>query len=304
MSTTKNSDLMTRVIYILVVIAGRRTSLTISSAFIEAILKTLEKKYDFLKHIKIKNMTYFEGDPINAIEIKKSEINSIAPEKIGEAIESIIRVLCMDLEEETGLFFLQELKEKLDSNFHEKLEECGVDLELLRLEQRHLFEQLERKKQYLHSEDETADSEFKIEIPNYSWKEVATFKYKNNVCFLYDKHGKPLDRLHVSKIIEYYVRTLTDFGKLVLKKDNVELTEREYRLLELLHDRDLDEESAKYFLDATTAEFTYTLQQLVRYEYLQYVTFDEIRITEKGIRTVEERRATQKEKNFNPPLSK
>lgn len=295
MGKIKNSDLIKKVIYIIVVIAGRRTSLTVSSAFIEAVLKTLEKKYYFLKNIKINNMAYFEGDPLNAIEIKKSNINSIDPELVGESIESIIRVLCMDLEEETGLFFIQELKEKLDSDFHEKLEECGVDLELLKLEQRHLFEQLERKKQFFHSEEETKDSEFKIEVPNYSWKEIATFKYKNNVCFLYDKHGKLLDRLHVSKIIEYYVRTLTNFGKLVLKKDKVELTEREYRLLELLHDRDLDEESAKYHLNATTAEFNYTLQQLLRYEYLQYVSFDEVRITEKGIRTVEEKKAIQKQ---------
>ena len=140
MSKIKNTDLVRKVVYIIIVIAGRRTSLTISCAFMEAVLKTLQKKYDFLKHVTIKNLSYYEGDRSNAIQIKKSQIDSIAPKEIGKAIESMVRVLCMDLEEETGLFFIQELKENLDGDFHEKLEECGVDLELLKLEQRHFKE--------------------------------------------------------------------------------------------------------------------------------------------------------------------
>ena len=135
---------------------------------------------------------------------------------------------------------------------------------------------------------------FSPDITGQKFSKFHTFKYKNNVCFLYDKRGKLLDRLHVSKIIEYYIRTLTNFGKLILKKDKVELTEKQFRLLELLEKRDLDEEGAKYLLKATTAEFNYALRHLLRYEYLQHVSYDEIRITEKGIRTVEEKKAIQK----------
>lgn len=294
MFKTKNSDLIKEIILLIITIAGRRTSETVASAFMEAVLKTLERKYRFLKYIQIENVAYFEGHRSGAIHIKEQKVDSVDESEVGRAIESMIRVLCLDLEEDTGLFFIKEVKDNLDEKYLVKLRKCGVDLELLKLEQRHLFEQLEKKKSFIHSKEETADSEFKVEVPNYSWKEVKSFKYRNNVCFLYDKNGKLLDRLHVSKIIEYYVRTLTNFGKLVLKKDKVELTEKQLKLLALLNDRDLDEESAKHMLNATNAELNYIIHQLLRYEYLQYVSYDEIRITEKGIRTVEEKRAVQK----------
>jgi len=294
MKRVSNSDIIEKIIVIIITIAARRTSATAASAFMEAILKTLERKYRFLKYITVKNIAYFEGDASDALEIKRTQIDSIDPEEIGRAAESIIRVLCMDLEEETGLFFIQEIKDNLDSDYTEYLEKCGVDLELLKLEQRHFFEQLEKKKTFFHEEEETEQSDFHVEVPNYSWKQVASFKYKNNICFLYDKDGKLLDRLHVSKIIEYYVRTLTNFGKLVLRKDKIELTEKQFKLLELLSEKDLDEESAKFLLKATTAEFSYTLHHLLRYEYLQHVSYDEVRITKKGLRAVEEKRAVQK----------
>ena len=82
MTKIKNTDLVRKVIYIIIVIAGRRTSITISCAFMEAVLKTLQKKYDFLKYVTIKNLSYYEGDRSNAIQIKKSQVDSIDSKEI------------------------------------------------------------------------------------------------------------------------------------------------------------------------------------------------------------------------------
>ena len=279
---------MKQVILILISITGRRSSETIACAFIKAVLKTLEEKYTFLKDITVKDLTYHEGVRESAIIIKPN-FNTIKPDDVGDAIESLIRVLCMDLEEDTGLYFIQELKDRLDDKYVSELKKMGSDLELLRLEQRHLHEQLERKKAIIHHDTDTADSEIQVDMINYSWQSVASFKYRNNLCFLYDKNGKLLDKLDVNKLIEYYVRTLTDFGKLVLKEQRIQMTDKQIRLLQLVYDRDIDEESAVALLHVTPVEFNHMIQQLLRYEYLQYISYDEIKLTEKGVEAIEEK---------------
>ena len=283
MSKIENSDVLKKVMLTLIIITGHRSSETIACAFMEAIIKSLVEKYDFLKHVAIKNITYYEGAREDAITIT-SKIESVDPGIIGEAIESIIRVLCMDLEEDTGLFFIQELKSRLPDKYALKLEEMGVDLELLKLEQKHLHEQLERKKAFVHHDEaDTKETKIEVEPITYPWTSVSSFKYRNNICFLYDENGELLDKLSVDRLIEYYVRTLTDFGKLELKQNEIKLNEKQKKLLEMLYERDVDEESARFLLDVTKAEFTSMLQELLRYEFLQYVSFDEIRLTEKAI---------------------
>ena len=194
----------------------------------------------------------------------------------------------MDLEEDTGLYFIHELKTRLEEEYILALNDCGVDLYLLKLEQQHLHEQLERKKTIIHHESKSKEEEMKLEMPKYLWAEVATFKFRNNICFLYDKKGNLLDKLPIGKIVEYYVRTLTNFGKLVLKKDEIEITEKQKALLQLLYERDVDEDMALYFLDINKRELNYLLNQLLRYEYLQYISSDEIKLTKKGIELLEQ----------------
>ncbi len=289
MKKITNSEILRKITLLLITIAGRRSSDTIACAFMEAILLSLKEKYDFLRHITIHNITYHEGAIEGAIEIQ-GIIEKISPIKIGESIESIIRILCMDLEEDTGLYFIHELKTRLDNEYLVELKRIGVDLDLLKLEQKHLHEQLERKKMILHHQEETQNVEMKVTIPTYAWSDVATFKYRNNICFLYNKKGQLLDRLHINKLMEYYVRTLTDFGKLTLKKEKIEITAKQHKLLQMIYERDIDEETALYFLQVNKTELNNIINQLLRYEYLQYTSTDEIKLTEKGIEYLQEKK--------------
>jgi len=301
MSTIKNSNLMVQVLALLIQITARRSSDTIACAFIEAIIKTLQEKYYFLKCISIKNVTYYEGSIANAIRIK-SDFNFVKPELVGEAIEAIVRILCMDLEEETGLFFIKEFKDKLTESSLYELKIRGVDLDLLNLEQKHLHEQLEKRKALVHHESDENPAELQTHILNYTWDAVASFKYRNNMCFLYDKTGKLLDKLPLNKIIEYYIRTLTDFGRLVERPDEIVINDAEVEFLKMIYNRDMDEESARFFLRLTQAEFGHMLQRLLRAEMLQYVSEDEIKLTEKGVAFIEEKLKQTQNKTSGLPL--
>lgn len=231
-------------------------------------------------------MTYYEENAIHT----EPEINLVKPELIGHAIESIIRILCMDLEEETGLFFIKELKDRLGETYLLEFKKYGIDLDLLKLEQKHLHEQLEKKRSTVQHGSDTETKDIQAHILEYTWESVASFKYRNNVCFLYDKNGKLLDKLHLNEIIEYYIRTLTDFGKLVKKSEDMDITEKEYEFMEMLHGRDMDDESAKFLLNISEADFEHMLQRLLRYELLQFVSDDEIKLTDKGIVILEEKK--------------
>lgn len=277
---------MNRALTTLITITARRSSEAIACAFMDAILRTLKEKYSFLKFVTIKNMTYYEENVVHT----DSEINAVKPELIGQAVESIIRILIMDLEEESGLFFIKELKDRLGETYTMEFKKYDVDMDLLKLEQKHLHEQLEKKRSSIQHDSGAETKEVKTHILEYTWDSVASFKYRNNICFLYDKNGKLLDKLQLNEIIEYYIRTLTDFGKLVKKPDEMDITEKELEFLDMLHVRDMDDESAKFLLNISKADFDHMLQRLLRYELLQFVSDDEIKLTDKGIAIIEERK--------------
>jgi hypothetical protein len=296
----KNSDILNRTLTTLIEISARRSSQAIACAFMDAILKTLIEKYGFLKYITIKNMTYYEENAIHT----EPEINSVKPEYIGQAIESIIRILCMDLEEESGLFFIKELKDRLGETYILEFKKFGIDLDLLRLEQKHLHEQVEKKRSIIQHDGSQEMKDVQMHILEYDWESVSSFKYRNNICFLYDKNGKLLDKLQLNEIIEYYIRTLTDFGKLVKKQNELDITEKEYEFLAMLHRKDMDEESAKFLLDMTKADFEHMLQRLLRYELLQFVSDDEIKLTDEGIALIEVRKKPPEQGPFNQEQDK
>ena len=286
MPKIKNSDLLNRALTTLITITARRSSEAIACAFMDAILKTLTEKYSFLKYVTIKNMTLYEENSVHT----DLEINSVKPEFIGRAVESVIRILIMDLEEESGLYFIKEIKDRLGETYLLEFKKYDVDMDLLQLEQKHLHEQLEKKRSLIQHDTSPEMKEVQTHVPEYSWDSVASFKYRNNVCFLYDKNGKLLDKLQLNEIIEYYIRTLTDFGKLVKKQDELDVTEKECEFLEMLRIRDMDEESAKFLLNISKADFEHMIQRLLRYEILQFVSDDEIKLTDKGIAIIEERK--------------
>ena len=120
------------VMQILQTLAGLTTTIIQQ---VTTVTQKLQKKYKFLKYITIHNSFYSEDDDI---AIVSSEINSIDPEKIGKAIDNILREVYDHLDNEAGLYFINEFKEYIGDEYVEKIQSFGVNFDRIQSDQNKL----------------------------------------------------------------------------------------------------------------------------------------------------------------------
>jgi hypothetical protein len=280
-----NSYVIGEILKSLYHVAGRRTTFGFAAKVIGSIVKTLEPRYSFLKHVTINDKGEVLED--EAIQIS-SEIDSVPREDIGRAIEAIIRVVYMDIIGKAGLFFVAELKRRAGEDLMIELHNFGVDLASLQVEQHYLYRSRERKKKSA-SRKPYGD----VSLLGYTWKNVASWKYDDihQTCVLYDKEGNPLDNLNLETIIENYVKNLSDTLEEVpdeLEKE-FKISDKELRLLGMLSSRDMDADSAMALLHVTKIEFDSMVKRLLENELLQYTSFNVIELTEVGMGYIHKR---------------
>jgi len=301
MAEIKNSEVLGGILRTLYLVASRRTSQTFAATVIGAIIKTLEQNYEFLKYINIENPEYTNSEIIINIS---NEIETVEPSKIGIAVEAIIRIVYMDLVGKTGLFFMKELKEQAGEQVITELRNYGVNLALLQTEQRYMHRQHRKKKQQVQMKKTSGGTEHRddVSLLGYSWKNVGSWKYDplQKTCVLYSKEGRELDRLNLDTIIESYVTNLTDeyedpSGEY---EEDILLSEKEIELLRMLHSRDMDAEVASVVLHVSKIEFEHIVRKLLQSELLHYVSFNEIELTEEGIRFLSEKENETKEQEL------
>ena len=301
MAEIKNSEVLGGILRTLYLVASRRTSQTFAATVIGAIIKTLEQNYEFLKYINIENPEYTNSEIIINIS---NEIETVEPSKIGIAVEAIIRIVYMDLVGKTGLFFMKELKEQAGEQIITELRNYGVNLALLQTEQRYMHRQHRKKKQQVQLKKTSGGTEHRddVSLLGYSWKNVGSWKYDplQKTCVLYSKEGRELDRLNLDTIIESYVTNLTDeyedpSGEY---EEDILLSEKEIELLRMLHSRDMDAEVASVVLHVSKIEFEHIVRKLLQSELLHYVSFNEIELTEEGIRFLSEKENETKEQEL------
>jgi len=287
----KNSEVLGGILRTLYMVASRRTSQTFAATVIGAIIKTLEQNYDFLRYINIENPEYTNSEIVINIS---NEIDTVEPTKIGTAVEAIIRIVYMDLVGKTGLFFMKELKEQAGEQIITELRNYGVDLAVLQTEQRYMHRQHRKKKQQVQMKKigEGMEHRDDVSLLGYSWKNVGSWKYDplQKTCVLYSKEGRELDRLNLDTIIESYVTNLTEeyedpSGEY---EEEILLSEKEIELLKMLHSRDMDAEVASVVLHVSKIEFEHIVKKLLQSELLHYVSYNEIELTEEGIRFLSE----------------
>jgi len=298
MTEIKNSEVIGGILRTLYMVASRRTSQTFAATVIGAIIKTLEQNYEFLKYINIENPEYTNSEIVINIS---NEIDTVEPTRIGTAVEAIIRIVYMDLVGKTGLFFMKELKEQAGDQIISELRNFGVDLALLQTEQRYMHRQHRKRKQQAHMRKIGEGNEHRddVSLLGYSWKNVGSWQYDplQKTCVLYSKEGRELDRLNLDTIIESYVTNLTDeyedpSGEY---EEDVMLTDKEIELLKMLHSRDMDAEVASVVLHVSKIEFENIVKKLLQNELLHYVSYNEIELTEEGIRFLSEKEPGIKE---------
>jgi hypothetical protein len=291
MSEINNSDLIRVTLKALYTTAARRTTQNFAVAVIDSIIRTINEKYVFLKYVQIKP-DYGSGE---FIEINP-EINKVHPAKIGKVVEAIVQIVCLDLKEKAGHYFIKEVKTKSGEKIISKLRECGVDLDLLMLQQQYLYRRQNKEKANNGNDNEKNSinkSLDNISLLGYTEDSISSWHYDSNnkVCIIYDKDGNELDRLNLDTIIRGYVGTLTKEGDIIFSEDNgkkenrkkIEISKKEFELLKILYARDVDIKTATEILKVSEKELNYMVKKLLALEMLHYSSYDEVALTETGI---------------------
>lgn len=132
MSSPEKSEIIKSVLKTLISISSRKTDFPYTIMTIEDLMKQLETKYKFLKHIRISNNFYKEdsGDVVTVM----SGINTVSLPQLGQAIHSIIDSMNRSLGDNAGHFFIKEIRNTLSDDHLNFIKEMGVDLGLMQLE--------------------------------------------------------------------------------------------------------------------------------------------------------------------------
>jgi hypothetical protein len=282
----KNSVVLESVLKALHMVASRRTSIRMADETIGSSIKTLENKYDFLKFVNAGGTKSISQSGF-AVSVSP-QIDSVSPERIGKAIESLIRVVYNDVGNEAGLYFITELKEHTGEEITRMINNLDVDLDQVQLEQHYAFRRQERKRQIQKmASTGRLDSKQPDNLLGYTWDSVSSWKHEPNskYCTLYDKQGKVIDRLNLDRIIQNYVEKLSgyiDVDPREIERET-QLYEKEYKLLKMMLERDMDAETAQHMLNVSRDELNNMIKKLSEMEMLQFVSFDTIEITETGI---------------------
>ncbi len=132
MPTIRRSDVVKNVLTTLLQVSGRKTNQGHAISTLDYLIKQLENRYDFLKHVKIIDTRFLEGeDPVSVM----ADINKIAPAETGKAIQDIISIMHSSLGRSAGHFFIKELQTTLRDDDVSSMKRMGVDLGLMQLEQ-------------------------------------------------------------------------------------------------------------------------------------------------------------------------
>jgi len=140
MPQLENSEVVKCMLTILINISGRKTTAGHAVSTMDTLIKRLAEKYDFLKHVEINDTRFSEiGDLVTVM----SNINTVESNEMGEALHAIIRTMNESLGKDAGYFFIKELQSSLEDEFHSAIEEMGVNLSFMQLEQE--IDKLEKK---------------------------------------------------------------------------------------------------------------------------------------------------------------
>ena len=205
MTRLSNAEIFENVLHGLFTTAGKRTSKNFAGAVIHAITKALEQKYDFLKYIKFN----FKEKSDKIVNISH-EMNSVNILRVGQAVEALVKVICMDFKDRAGLYFINEVKKNTGEEAISDLKEAGIDFELLQIQQHYLYRQNERIKSKSKTENLLTKKE--KGLIDYSWENVSKWVYDANKhnCKIYDKDGNVLDQLNLDDIVKKYIQNLTE----------------------------------------------------------------------------------------------
>lgn len=133
MPEPKSSEILENLLSTLIKISGRKTNKGHAIFTMENVLKQLINKYDFLKHVQIKDIRFSEGEDVVSV-MGESDINNVNSSEMGKAIYAIIKNFNNSLGKDAGHFFMKEIRNTLDEDYISTMMNMGIDLGLMQLE--------------------------------------------------------------------------------------------------------------------------------------------------------------------------
>jgi hypothetical protein len=131
MPDIENSEAIRHILETLLSISSRKTTQGHALLTMNGLITKLQGKYNFLKHVEIKDTRFVElDDPIGVM----TDINSVKSDDVGRALYDIIKSMNDALGESAGHFFIKELRNNIGENYSTIIEEMGLDLGLMQLE--------------------------------------------------------------------------------------------------------------------------------------------------------------------------
>jgi hypothetical protein len=126
-----NSEVVRHILQTLINITSRKTTKDQALSTMYDLIKKLQGKYEFLKHIEIKDTRFMEfEEPVTVM----SDIDGVKLNEIGKALSDIIKTMKIDLGRNAGYFFIKELKNNIRDEYYSTLEEMGLDFGVMQLE--------------------------------------------------------------------------------------------------------------------------------------------------------------------------
>lgn len=282
-SSISNAEFLTDIIKNLYLVTRRRTSYRYANETITSSIEWIKNEFIFFNAIHIKEYNAVE-DEMN-IQVDP-QINNVNEFDIGRSLTSFFRLLYTEMNAEVGLFFLTELKETLSLPSQKKLQACDINFEQIQNEQHLLY--LRREK--LRKEKEGKSTDDNGNQLGYSWKSVASWKHESGspFCTLYDKNGAVLDRINLDRVIQHYVEKLSGVVEREYKtytdlQRQVEILEKEYILLKMMHTQDMDADQAAHLLSISHDELNRMIQKLTQVEMIHYTRHDTVELTDKAL---------------------
>ena len=271
-----NTELVKNTVVALCKVSGRRTSESFAFKVMNTIVDSLKQRYDFFNYVNIKGMTHPDDVYVS------SKINTVDSTTIYKAIETMIRIVHMDLLDDAGLYFVKEFKQEIERDTLYDLVQNGIDLQSLEMEQQHVFQYRQEKKSISQN----------TSLLGYTWKDVSNWKYDdmNNVCILYDTNEGILDKLNLDVIIKEHIDRLAGSQEIEdISGLQTERYEKEFELLHLLHEKDLDIDTTLSLLQVSENDLEHMIERLLNLGLLEYLDFDVVKLSEKGIKYIEQK---------------
>ena len=131
MPELENSKVVEHILQTLINISSRKTTTGYAVTKINDLIKQLQGKYNFLRHIEINDTRYSEmTNPVTVM----SEIDKVNSNDVGKALYDIIKTMNTALGKNAGHYFIRELKSNIGDYYTNMMEDMGVDLGLMQLE--------------------------------------------------------------------------------------------------------------------------------------------------------------------------